>query len=274
MAAWNSFSYIWTRALHSFRSFAHCRAASIVIPLLPKATFTPSIQPNLGLPLTHPLLTSAISTLLAIRYSSILSTCRNHLNTLWSALLAHSLSIPALQRTSSFLTLPIRDTPTKLLKHFISRTFTFLLSTSHTPCLWPVQRSWYIYSSYRHFLTFIRNPLLLRALFSDPQALYPSFILCTTSLSHPPSAATCYPRYLNQSTSSNGSPFSITCIRSQLPYLEHLITLLLPTFTLNFLLSHILPNPLTNQHNFPSESATSAGNNPCNGCWDSTVTNR
>ena len=38
--------------------------------------------------------------------------------------------------------------------------------------------------------------------------------------------------------SSNGSPFSITCIRSPLPYLEHLITLLLPTFTLNFLLSH------------------------------------
>ena len=49
IAAWNSFSYICTMALHSFRSFAHWRAASI-IPLLPKATFTPSIQPNLGLP--------------------------------------------------------------------------------------------------------------------------------------------------------------------------------------------------------------------------------
>ena len=46
MAAWNSFSYICTRALHSFRSFAHWRAASTVIPLLPKATFTPSIQPT------------------------------------------------------------------------------------------------------------------------------------------------------------------------------------------------------------------------------------
>ena len=32
-----------TRALHSFWSFAHCRAASTVIPLLPKATFTPSL---------------------------------------------------------------------------------------------------------------------------------------------------------------------------------------------------------------------------------------
>ena len=48
------------------------------------------------------------NTLLAIRYSSILSTCSNHLNTLWSALLANSLSIPALLRTSSFLTIQSR----------------------------------------------------------------------------------------------------------------------------------------------------------------------
>ena len=119
MEEWNSFSYICTRALHSIRSFAHWYAASTVIPLLPKATFTPSIQPNLGLPRTRPPLTSAINTLLAIRYSFILSTCPNHLNTLWSALLANSFSIPALLRTSI---LSIRDTPTKLLKHFISRT--------------------------------------------------------------------------------------------------------------------------------------------------------
>ena len=37
--------------------------ASTVIPLLPKTTFTPSIQPNLGLPRTRPPLTSAINTL-------------------------------------------------------------------------------------------------------------------------------------------------------------------------------------------------------------------
>ena len=43
------------------------RAASTVIPLLPKATFTPSIQPNLGLPRTRQPLTLAINTLLAIR---------------------------------------------------------------------------------------------------------------------------------------------------------------------------------------------------------------
>ena len=40
MAAWNSFNYICTRALHYFLSFTHCRAASTVIPLLPKATYS------------------------------------------------------------------------------------------------------------------------------------------------------------------------------------------------------------------------------------------
>ena len=38
-----------------------------------------------------------------------------------------------LLRTSSFLTLSIRDTPTKLHKHFISTTFTFLLSALLVP---------------------------------------------------------------------------------------------------------------------------------------------
>ena len=171
---------------------------------------------------------------------------------LWSALLANSLSIPALLRTSSFLTLSIRDTPTKLLKHFISRTFTFLLSElliPHTSA--PSNAVGTITPSYRHFLAFIPNPLLLRTLFSAPQALYPSFILCTTSLSHPPSAANYDPRYLKQSTSSNGSPFSITCIRSPLPYLEHFISLLLPTFTLNFLFSHTLSYKLIYRDFFP-----------------------
>ena len=86
LVSWNSFSYLCTRALYSYRSFAHWCAASTVIPLLPKATLTPSIQPNLGLPRTRPPLTSAIETLLAKRYSSILSTFQNHLNTLCNTL--------------------------------------------------------------------------------------------------------------------------------------------------------------------------------------------
>ena len=63
MTEWNSFSYICSRALHSFLSFTHCCAPSIVIPLLPKATFIQSIQPNLGLPHIRPPLNSAINTL-------------------------------------------------------------------------------------------------------------------------------------------------------------------------------------------------------------------
>ena len=41
--------------------------ASTVIPLLPKVTFRPSIQRNLGLPRIRPSLTSAIHTLIAVR---------------------------------------------------------------------------------------------------------------------------------------------------------------------------------------------------------------
>ena len=126
-------------------------------------------HPNLGLPRTSHSLTSAINTLLAIRNSSILSTCPNHHNILCSALLANSLSIPALLRTSSFLTLSIRDTPTKLLKHFISRTFTFLLSAlliSYVSSLYNAVGT--ITPSYRHFFCFIPNPLLLRTVSSNP----------------------------------------------------------------------------------------------------------
>ena len=81
-----------------------------------------------------------------------------------------------------------RDTPTKLLKHFISRTFTFPLSALLIPhASAPYNAVGTITPSYGHFLAFIPNPLLLRTLFSAAQALYPTFILCTTSLTHPPS---------------------------------------------------------------------------------------
>ena len=52
-------------------------------PSADKATFTPSIKPNLRVPRVRPQLTS--HSILAIRYSSILSMCLNHFNTLWSA---------------------------------------------------------------------------------------------------------------------------------------------------------------------------------------------
>ena len=96
------------------------RAASTVTPLLPKATLTQSIQPYLILPLTRPPLTSAINTLLAIRYASILSTCPTHLNTLRSALLAYSIFIPAQLRTSSFVTLQPKFSSTSSQEHSLS----------------------------------------------------------------------------------------------------------------------------------------------------------
>ena len=115
MAAWNSFSYICTRALHSFRSFAHWCAASTVIPLLPKATFTPSIQPNLGLLRSRPQLTFAQPSTPVWSYGthpffphaqtiSILSEYWERIVYL-NTLLPNSFSIPALLRTSSFLTI-------------------------------------------------------------------------------------------------------------------------------------------------------------------------
>ena len=104
------------RSLHSFLSFAHCCVASTGIPQQPKTTFIPSIQPNFGLPRNLPPLTSVINTLLAIWYSSILSTCPKHLNTFWSTLLSNYIPVPALLRTSSSLPLSIPDVYPKLLK--------------------------------------------------------------------------------------------------------------------------------------------------------------
>ena len=66
----NSVRYMWLSQIHVHRGsplFPICRAASTVIPLLPKATFTPSIQPNFGLHRTRLQLTSAINILLAVR---------------------------------------------------------------------------------------------------------------------------------------------------------------------------------------------------------------
>ena len=133
------------------------------------------------------------------------------------------LPITALLRTSSFLTQSIGDSPTKLLKQFISRTFTFLLSAlliPHGSALYTAVGT--ITPSHRHFSAFIPSPLLLGTLSSAPYALYPSFIRCTTSLSHPPSAATSGHRYLKQSAYFKSSPFSTTCIQSPLPYLHSL----------------------------------------------------
>ena len=94
--------------------------------------------------------------------------------------------------------------------------------------------------------------------FSSLHTLLPSFILCTRSTSRPPSTATCNPNYLKQYTWCNSLPFSLISICPTFACLEHFITFRLPTFTLNFLLSHILWK-LTHQSTLLlSESATDA----------------
>ena len=146
MAAWNSFSYLWTRDLHAFLSFARCRAASTVIPLLPKPTSTPSIQPNLAVPRTRSPLPSAINTLLAIRYSpffpraqtiSILSDLIYSL----THFLFKLFDAPLHSNLYPFVTLQQISQTLHLKKiHFLS------LNTSHN-APFSTQRRWYNYSS-------------------------------------------------------------------------------------------------------------------------------
>ena len=63
---------------------------------------------------------------------------------------------------------------------FISRPFTFILSASA-----PYHSVHRIIPSYRDFITFVPNPLLLRTLLSPPHALCPSFILCAHNVQTP-----------------------------------------------------------------------------------------
>ena len=150
MAVWNSFTYICTRALHSFLYFWHCRAAYIVIHLLLKASFTQSAQPNLSVPRKRPLATYFCH---QHPYSHVVLTHSFLAGVLYhwcylSTLLANSVSIPTLLRTSLFLPLSIRSWhshqssqtlhPKKI--HFPS------LSTSHTPCICSVKPRLYNYS--------------------------------------------------------------------------------------------------------------------------------
>ena len=201
MPAWNSIINICTRAkglysdINTPSNLSRYRADSTVIPMLPKATFTSPIQPYLGLARTRPPLTSAINTLLAIWYSSILSSCPNHLNTLWSAVLANSFCIPALLRTSLFLILSIRDIHSR-----------DTVSTSHTRC-------YTITPSYRHFFAFIYNSLLLSTLFSALHANYPIYFVYHILFS---SSISCHlrPQVLKTFHFFQRSPFSLTCIRS------------------------------------------------------------
>ena len=148
MAAWNLFSYNCTRAHHSFLYFAHCPLASTVIPLLPKATFTPSIQPNLDLPRTRPPLISTISTFLAIRTHPFLPHTQTAKPSQYSLIRSTQSTLPFYSSSPKHLFIPNsihlwqynQTSQTLHVKniHFPS------LRTSHIPCC-TVQRHWYNY---------------------------------------------------------------------------------------------------------------------------------
>ena len=132
----------------------------------------PSIQPNLGLPLTHPQHPSSQTALIhslhvskQSQYSPIHSTRQ----------------LPSYSSPSTNLFIPnsihswhSHQTSQKLHLeniHFPS------LSTSHAPYAFaPYNVVGAITPSYRHFV-FIPNPLLHSTLFITPQALCPSFIV-------------------------------------------------------------------------------------------------
>ena len=88
-----------------------------------QALFTPSIHPNLGLPLALLPSTFAFITFYSSRSLSILSTWPNHLKTFISTLAANSLLTPVLALTTSFLTLSNRDTTVILLNKRIAPTY-------------------------------------------------------------------------------------------------------------------------------------------------------
>ena len=98
-----------------------------IIPLLPKDTFTLLILPNPPNPHNTPYLPSTyfchqhLSSHTVLIYSLHM---HKTISILYDPLHSQTaFSVPALLCTSLLLTLTIHDTPTKHLKHFISRTF-------------------------------------------------------------------------------------------------------------------------------------------------------
>ena len=173
MAACNSISNICTKTLHTLLSFAHCRAASTVIPLLPKPTFTRSTQPNLCLPRTRRPLTSPPTPFWPYGthpffhmpkpspYSLICSTRQ---------LSFYSSSPPNLFIPNSINSRHSNQTSQTLYFkniHFPS------LSTSHTPCLCSLQRRWYNYSFIYIHTSWPISPIYCSAHFSALPTLSP-----------------------------------------------------------------------------------------------------
>ena len=128
MAAWILTIYIFTKALHSFLYFDIVAQPSPSFLCCPRNLHT--IHPTYPRYTPYPCSTyfQYQQPSIAIRYSSILQRVLTISTLSDPSLLSNSFPIPALRRTSS-----IRDALRKLLKHFIWRTFTFLLSALLIP---------------------------------------------------------------------------------------------------------------------------------------------
>ena len=100
----------------SFLSFGNYLAALTAIPPLTKATFNPTIQRNLGLPSTLASLIHPSSLSVHIHSLHVSNSPKHSDQFYWP-----TCTIPALLWTISFLT------PANLLKHFMSRKFSFVL---------------------------------------------------------------------------------------------------------------------------------------------------
>ena len=165
---------------------------------------------------------------------SILSKCPNHLDTLWSALLANSLHFYSSSLTHLLIPYSIKSWHSNQASQNTSSREHSLSFTQHFSYPIPLIRTTALVQLLIHIDTSSHLSIILYC--SAVPTLYIPHSLCTISLSQPPSAVTCNAWCLKQFTSSNGSPFSLICIWLPFPCLEHLIILLLPTYTPNFLL--------------------------------------
>ena len=154
------------------RSFSHWRAEPTVIPVVPHVTFTLSIQPPLGLPHTRFRHTYVIHTIPAIgkhQFAQCVQTISK-----WALLDASSLSIVTFSHCSAPLHSLINSihsiTSTKLLEQFISRTFTFPLSTL------PISYFMMLHLSHTTPLVQLHNHMLFSTLFISTQTLYSSHL--------------------------------------------------------------------------------------------------
>ena len=131
-------AHICTTALHSYIFFARCCAASTLISLLPMKGHLHTIHPTWPLPTPYTPSTyirrqdSSLGT--AIIHSSHVSKQGKQVFPLQYSLIystRQSISIPALLLTSSFLTVLIHDSPTKLLNMNIYFLSPSTLNTLH-----------------------------------------------------------------------------------------------------------------------------------------------